>query len=531
MDKIDKLFKRLNKYFSDTIFNDKFLPLLNKEKNNDTYYINSITQYINNKHQSINSLSLKNDNVNDFCLKYKRKICYGCTNCAWHTLTEDSFCLILPSPTNNNHLSLIKSEIKSDKYLKEFQQTFNDFITELKTKINYYNSKINNLEERLKLVKQDTINKKITNNFLTDFENWTNSIISDTYGNNIVHASYNHYQKKIENILGNILNNISTKWKESFDYLYSDVNLNKNNFKSTSYEFGVIAQAYETLISGNITRAYFESIEQFQRTEFNYTISFYYNYFLKIINEAYLYIVGNIPINKNGFSDILNQRKIEVQNNFSSFINNVNNSFNEVMNLKKQEYILRTSDKDFFNVYTILSDNIINTRSYLQKIWNDLYDFEVIGDEYSVVSRFYLENSEDGKQIEQLYSSVNDNTFVELYLYKYKDLLINNWIFDKYNFISSLNESLLNLNRETDNEIRILNETSSDKLEKQITDILGESIENKICDFYSSELILDINNINKIKEYISEIINKVKENIINEAIRLDSTMTSYNNDY
>ncbi len=531
MNKIDELFKRLNNYFSDTIFNNKFLPLINKDKKKDDDYINSIKNYINNKHQSINKLTKINDNINDFCLQYRRKICYGCTNCDWYTYTYDYYCLSLPSPTNNNHLSLIKSEIKSDQYLKEFQKTFNDFMSELKTKINNYNSKINKLEERIDLVKTDTINKKITNNFLTDFENWTNSTLLDKYGNNIVHASYNHYQKIIENKLGNILNNVSEKWKESFDYLYSEVNLNKDNFKSTSYEFGIMAQAYETLISSNITRTYFESIEQFQRTEFNYTISFYYNYFLKIINEAYLYIVGNIPINKNGFSDILNQRKIEVQNNFNSFINNVNNSFNEAMNFKKQKYILRASEDDFFNVYTILSDNIINTRNYLQEIYNELYDFDTTGDEYSVVSRFYLENSENGKQIEQFYSSVNDNTFVQLYLYKYKDLLINNWIFDKYSFISTLNESLLNLTKKTENNVRIRNETNSDILEKQITQILQDSIENKICNFYSSQLILDVNNINKIKKYISEIINKVKENIINETIRLNSTMTSYNNDY
>ena len=531
MDTIDELFIRLNKYFSDTIFNNKFIPLINNHKKKDIDYINSILKEINNKHQSINNLNLENDNFNDFCLEYKRKICYGCTNCDWYTYVYDSYCLSLPSPTNNNHLSLIKSEIKSDKYLKEFQDNFNDFISKLKTKINYYNSKINELEEKIDLVKNDTLNQKITNHFLTDFENWTNSILSEKYGNNILHASYEHYQKRIEERLGPILNKISSKWKESFNCLYSEVEKNKDNFKSTRYEFGIIAQVYETLIRENITRTYFESIEQFQKTEFNYTISFYYDYFIKIINEAYLYIAGNIPINKNGFSDILNQRKIEVENNFNSFIKNINNSFNEVIDFKKQKYILSASEDDFFNVYSILSDNIFNTSNYLQEIYNSLYHFDTKGDEYSVVSRFYLENSEDGKQIEQFYSSVNDNTFVELYLYKFKDLLINNWIFDKYSFISSLNESLLNLTKETENNVRILNQTNSAILEKEISKLFTDSIENKICNFYSSELILDINNINKIKEYIDEIIDEVKESIINEANRLNTTSTSYNNDY
>ena len=531
MDTIDDLFIRLNKYFSDTNFNNKFIPIINNEKKKDIDYINSIMNEINNKHKSINKLTLENNNVNDFCLEYQRKICYGCTNCDWYTYAYDSYCLSLPSPTNNNHLSLIKSGIKSDIYLKEFQNNFNNFISDLKTKINYYNSKIKELERKIDLVKKDTINQKITKNYLTDFENWTNSILSEKYGNNILHASYEHYQKKIELRLGSILNNISSKWKESFNYLYSEVEQNKDNFKNTRYEFGIMAQAYENLISTNITKNYFESIEQFQRTEFNYTISFYYDYFSKIINEAYLYIAGNIPINKNGFSDILNQRKIEVEDNFTSFIKNINNSFNEVIEFKKQKYILSTEDDDFFNIYSILSDNIVNTSRYLEEIYNNLYIFDTIGDEYSVVSRFYLENSENGKQIEQFYSSVNDNSFVELYLYKFRDLLINNWIFDKYSFISSLEQSLLDLTKEVKNNIRILNKTKSEILEKEITKHFNDSIENKISKFYSSELILDINNINQIKKYIDEIINKVKESIKNEGNRLNTTSTSYNNDY
>ena len=531
MDTIDELFVRLNKYFSDSIFNNKFIPLINSDKKKDIDYINSVIKYINNKHQPINKLSLANDNVNDFCLGYRRKICYGCTNCAWYTYTYDSYCLSLPSPTNNNHLSLIKSEIKSDTNLIEFQNNFSDFISELKTKINYYNSKINELEEKINLVKNDTLNQKITNNYLKDFDNWINSTLLEKYGNNILHASYGHYQKIIEENLGAILNNISSKWKESFNYLLSEVEQNKDNFKSTRYEFGIMAHAYESVITTNITKTYFESIEQFQRTEFNYTISFYYDYFIRIINEAYLYIVGNIPINKNGFSDILNQRKIEVKNNFNIFIKNINSSFNEIIDFKQQKYILHASEDDFFNVYTILSENIVSTSRYLQEIYESLYDFDATGDEYSVVSRFYLENSENGKQIEQFYSSVKDNSFVELYLYKFKDLLINNWIFDKYSFISSLNESLLNLTKDTEKNVKIINQTNSEILEKEITKLFDDSIENKICDFYSSELILDTNNINKIKETIEEIIDEVKNSIKNEGNRLNTTPTSYNNDY
>ena len=530
---IDKLFDRLNKYISDDIFNDKYIPQINSNIKEDENYINSVESNIKSKHNSINTLTLNSDNINDFCFNYERKMCYGCTNCDWNNKVEDSYCFPLSEKIKNNHLKLIKSEIKSDDKLKIFQNNIIEFTLKISEKINFYNSKIINLEKKLISVKLDTLNRNITKDYLTPFGNWVNSLLSEKYGDEIIKSSYNYYQKIIEERLGNILTNASFKWNECFDDLISEVENNADSFKSTTYEFGLMAQSYETIITQNITKNYFNSIESFQKNEFNYTISYYYNYLSKVINEGYQYIISSIPINKNGFNDIKDLRASEIKENFNLFINNINNSFNSAISIKKQKYVLLVSEDDFFNIGNIVSDNIIETSKSLRDKYLYLYDFGREGDKYSVVSRYYLENSINGKQIEQFYSSVNDNTFVDLSLYKFKNLLVNNWIFDRKEFILKLNESLLTSNREIENDLIGQNETYSEGLEKEIIRVLkNESIENKISKLYSSEIIdLDANNITMIKEYINEILDNIKSKIINEVNILNTTSTSYNNDY
>lgn len=530
---IDKLFNRLNKYISDNIFNDKYIPQINSNIKEDENYINSVESNIISKHNSINILTLNSDNINDFCFNYERKMCYGCTNCDWYNTVEDSYCFPLSEKIKNNHLKLIKSEIKSDDKLKIFQNKINDFTLKISEKINFYNSKIINLEKKLISVKLDTLNRNITKDYLTPFGNLVNSLLSEKYGDEIIKSSYNYYQKIIEERLGNILNNASFKLNKCYDELISEVKNNEDNFKSTTYEFGLMAQSFETIITQNITKNYFESIESFQKNEFNYTITYYYNYLSKIINEGYQYIISSIPINKNGFNDIKDLRESEIKENFNLFINNINNSFNSAISIKRQKYVLLVSEDDFFNIGNIVSDNIIETSKSLKDKYLYLYDFGTEGDKYSVVSRYYLENSINGKQIEQFYSSVNDNTFVDLSLYKFENLLVNNWIFDRREFILKLNESLLTSNREIENNLISKNDTYSEDLEEEIIRVLkNESIENKISKFYSSEIIdLDANNITMIKEYINEILDNIKIKIINEVNILNTTATSYNNDY
>ena len=530
---VNEFFNRLNKYFSENIFNTKYLNLLNTEKKTYNQNIDSIKQYINSKHNSINSLSLNDDISNDFCFLYQRKLCYGCTNCAWNYYVYDSYCLPL-KPYQNNHLNLIRTEIKSDSKLKEFKKTFEDFYSNFDKSINSYCSILKNLEEKLNFVKEDTLNRKITQDYLVPFNNWVDSILTKKFGNEIIRTTYNYYQKIIEERLGKIINDVSDKWDDIFDGLLTEVEENYDEFKTSTYEFGLMAQTYETLINQNLTIKYFESIESFQKNELNYTISYYYNYYIKVIKQAYQFVLNNIPINSNGFYDILNERKKEINDGFNSLIKKVKDSYNNDISYKKQKYVIQYSDSDFFDIGSILSDNLISSHESLKNKNDRLYEF--IGyndDQYSVISRYYLENSESGKQMAKFYKPINDKKFIDLGLYRFKDILLDNWIFDKYEFKNKLNESLINLAKDLDKDYEFKKKEYSEILENEIVKILkNESIENKISNFFLSEIKdLDSNNINKINENINGILNKINEYIIYETNILKTSLTTYNNDY
>ena len=530
---VNEFFDKLNKYLSENIFNNKYLNLLNTEKKTFTQNIDSAKQYINSKHNTINGLSLNNDDItNDFCFLYERKVCYGCQNCQWHYYVYDSYCLPL-NPYQNNHLNLIRAEIKSDSNLKEFENAFEDFYLKFNNSVSSYCSILKNLEESLHFVKEDTLNRKITQNYLVPFNNWVDSILTQKFGNEIIRATYNYYQKIIEERLGKIINDASDKWDEIFDGLINEVEENYDEIKTTTYEFGIMAQSYETLIYENLTQNYFESIESFQKNELNYTISYYYNYYIKIIKQAYQFVLNNIPINSNGFYDILNERKKEINDGFNSLIKKVQNSYNDDISYKKQKYAIQYSNSDFFNIGSILSDNLIRSHESLRNKYLKLYDFNGYEDQYSFVSRYYLENSESGKQMSKFYEPVNDKTFIDLGLYRFKDILLDNWIFDKNEFIIKLNESLINLTKDIDKDFEYQKKEYSEILENEIIKILnGQSIEYKINNLTLSGVKdLDSNNINEIIDNINGILNKINEYIIYETNILKTSLTIYNNDY
>ena len=530
---IDKLYNRLNKYISDEIFNKNYINPINNNKNENNKYVDSIKTYINNKHKNINKLSLFNDNINDFCITYNRKLCYGCTNCAWYTYVNDRFCLPLPT-YSKNYLSLIKSSINSDINLINFKNTYNSFYSTIKNKINGYNNKFKNLENQFENIKLDTLNQNFTLNYLSSIKNSFNSIINEKYGNKIIEASYVYYKELINERIKNILDNVTNKWEDSFDYLLNELDSNYDIFKNSIYEFSLMGEIYKTLISTNITKNYFNSIVLFQKTEFNYTISYYYNYYFKIINEAYKYILSKIPKNENGFNDILNTRKNEINIIFNNFINQIINSKNDALSIKKQIDVLKVPETNFFISNSILTDNIYTTIQSLENKLDGLYEYiGEEGDDISLISRFYLENKENGKQIEIFYDPVNHDIFFYLNLEKFKEIMIENWIFDQDDFINKLNLTLYETSKEIKNEISTKREAYATQIEDEINKYFkDESIENKISKLYTNG-IKDLTTIqvNTINTNINQILNKIKEIFTKEAERIKTSSTSYNSNY
>ena len=112
-------------------------------------------------------------------------------------------------------------------------------------------------------------------------------------------------------------------------FFKKNIALNNNTFKYSYHEFGIIALIYESLITNNITEENFNSIELQQKYEFNYTISYYYNFLLNLVENIKYNILSRIPINLNGFNNLTEQRKKEINDEFNIIIDSLIKSKDE----------------------------------------------------------------------------------------------------------------------------------------------------------------------------------------------------------
>jgi len=122
--------------------------------------------------------------------------------------------------------------------------------------------------------------------------------------------------------------------------------------------------------------------------------------------------------------------------------------------------------QDFFKVKQILKDNINETSETLEDIISEILMFEMLlsdGDKYTLVMRYYLENKELGKLIEKYNEPLKRGEFIYLNIGKFKNIMLENWIFDSEVFINILNNALYGTNKEIKNElnIKLLEYTSS----------------------------------------------------------------------
>ena len=159
-------------------------------------------------------------------------------------------------------------------------------------------------------------------------------------------------------------------------------------------EFSSLAQIYSSIIVQNISRIYVDSIETHQKSEYNYTINYYYNILIKFVQSNHQFIINNLPTNKNAFNDILDQRKNDVNNLFTSIIQNFKNYQNDSLSFDSQIRVLQVSISNFFKINNILSDNIFNLNNSLTTKIRNLSGLtnKKANNEISLISKFYLEN-------------------------------------------------------------------------------------------------------------------------------------------
>ena len=337
--KLEDFYNTLNRHITYEVFNNKYLPLLNEFKQKKNKEINDIKNYIENIHIKIKANDIMNNLKKDFdfCISYIRKMTYVCNNGALFDYNENGN-ICYESNYTDNYKYLVLPSFKED---IEFEKEVSNTYKLIKHKIDSYTNKINELKNIITAVESNIKKMDLCKDYFSPIQEKMNSIISEKYSDNLIKSSYKYYKKIIENNLEKILNEIENEWINSFDILGKRVYNNFNKFKYTVSDLGLMSLIYDSLIYKNITNAFHDSIIFHERTEFNYTISYYYNCLIKNISSYLQSIYNQIPNNQEGFNNITNFRKKEINDLINKIINDIKESKNNSLSLDRQLIYLK----------------------------------------------------------------------------------------------------------------------------------------------------------------------------------------------
>ena len=527
---INDLYGRMNRYISDNIFNNNYYPIIQDFNMKEINKINEIILHIEKQNKKIDVGDT--GEKDDFCSNFERKRVFTCRNGNVHypNTTQD---ICIGSWGTNNLKYMKELSYHSDEI---FEYEFYNFNSSIKNRIDEYNSLISELKEKMKAVEKRILSEKITNNYFSQIENKISLILSEKYSDNLIQGSYEYYKNILNDRLENVLSDTSNKWISSFENLRENVDSNLNNFTHSMNEIGVMALIYENVISQNLTSIFYDSIIKHQKSEFNYTISYYYNCLIQNLTSVYQYVYNQIPTNEEGFNNIINLRKKEVDEKFKELLKIVTDSKSESLSNARQVYVLQTSSSNFFKTNSILSKNVDETSKILKNKGNTIYRLKngKRNNEFSLACRFYLENSLNGLQIEEYFEPINENNnlFIILNTNKFLELLSDNWIFDQDDFINQLNNSIKNSTLEIKNDFLIKKENYSKLLENEIIkfEYSKENISQKISDKYKDQIKeIDEEKKNKINKNIQELLNLIKTHLESEKERILKFSVSYTN--
>ena len=284
---VKRLNERIDKYFSSDIFDKKYLKIINENINSNIELIKSTKTYINEKHNYIKDLGNYADNSNDICVVFRRKVCYGCTNCVSYTYFFDRFCFIL-SPYENNYISIKKINFDLIENFTEYNSIFNNININIKEKTEIYNEILKDLDLNISKIINEMSNKEIDiKDNIKEINDWIILILQKKFEKVLLNKSFDYYKSNLDSKLENIFSEIFEKWTSIYKTLSKDVLNNINNIKDSIYEFSNMAEIYRTIIQTDLTENYFNSIIFLEKSELNYQMSFYYNYLIKLVDKYF----------------------------------------------------------------------------------------------------------------------------------------------------------------------------------------------------------------------------------------------------
>ena len=344
---IDNKLKIFKSYFSDDIFNSKFLPIINNYVSNT---VNNIIQYRTNLYNiyiQVTNLPLYSSNTYDYYKITTR--CQKLQRSKIVMLPKECSNLLYTVTGTNNHLKL--QALIFNEWVKDFDTLINDINSKLLNNQTLYTNNLNIYGNNFNSIIDDISNKK---NYLKILDEKINYFISDEISNNITILAYDYFQKEINSKLNKELNNIFFYYKKIFDEIINKTINNIGQFKYSIEQLGILVEQYYKIYFQNISKDYINSIIEQRKHDFNYTLKYFYNMLLLKVNKTYSYILNNIPINEGLFNYILNVRNNEIQKSYDNFINKIILTKNKYSNIKIQLDIIKVNNSDFFNI----NDNV-----------------------------------------------------------------------------------------------------------------------------------------------------------------------------
>ena len=538
---IDNLYERLDKHISDSIFNKKYLPIIN---NYITSTYNNLIQKEKNLKDLYNSqasLSFSTSTDYDYykyehyyftcCIYSRRNRCYRYYDKC------NGYHYVGYTVVGTGNYALLK-DINLTQYILDFDNFYTKYYTKFNDYIISYNNVLLGLNTPLEQIKNNIISKNKNNDYLNNLSEKIKTIINEKLGDNLLNSSYIYHKNELTEKLPIELNSILEKWKNAYDEVYNYVNTNISNFKSSVFEFTLFSKFYSTIYSNNMSYDYFDSVVNKVKNDFNYTIQYYYNLIISKVNKTYSYILSNIPTNEKPFDEIINLRINEISQSYNILLNQIISSRNSLLEEKNQLKKLKVSGDNFFFVNNIITENI---QTINQELAPRSSKFALLSNQNPkinsielIIARFYLENAQNGKQIQINYDQINKAKFIDLQNEVYQKLIDDIWEIDQDELIKNIKNSLIESNE------NLLNNFKYEK-EKYIN-ILGNKIYKE---YYSKEnLEKEINNIYScglkntnentkdiIYGYINEILARIKSHLSNEANRLNNQLTSYSKDF
>ena len=538
LNSINSLFETFNRHISDSYYNDHFLHLIVNYTKVSTEKLNKIIKDFKDIYDEIDKKAL-NDILNDYDNERIVRSRYCCKKvfgiCVRHCYHINIYYDGKDVNSTNNYLKL--SKVNFEEYILNFDNKYKELYSIFSNNVKIYNSLLTSLDKKIEdETKKVSLNGK--NNYLENISTKFKSIINEKLGNNLLIASYNYFKNKITTTLTTELNNIIEQWKNAYAQVCDDINSNKDNFKSSVYEFVNLASFHVDIYSQEIVYGYGNSIVEKIKNEFNYTNKYYYNLITSKLNKTFAYILNNMPNNEKPFDAILNMRTNEIKTTYNNLFEELKKLKKEILDKTKQEVTLQVNSNNFFKSNDIISEHITAFTAALgEKISNlDSVVSQIEKEDQSelIAAKFYLENSINGKQIKEHYKNVDKTTFVDLQTDVYEKLLDDICKIDGDELINNIIYTLKKFNETNNHNFKYEKEKYIELLQNKLYEEFGNKdlLIQKINSYYSN----GINNCKenskvKIDEILDSILNKIITHIGNEASRLSNQLTSYSNEF